>query len=145
MSAECSIHGTDLYWKTGEYNGPSGCTECDLEKVEEQLATVTAERYALAIEREELHEALLRAEAEVVKLREALAEVEKYARPTSAEWNIARRALASPEEPCDGCGHSLHNNYQCVAGCDCHYSMRELRADRSAGASPEETGGTDAR
>ena len=34
MTAECGIHGTDLYWNEGDYNAPSGCTECDLSKVE---------------------------------------------------------------------------------------------------------------
>lgn len=43
MSAECDKHGCDLYWVDGEYNAPSGCYACDLERAEEHVATLQCE------------------------------------------------------------------------------------------------------
>ena len=58
MSAECEKHGCDLYWRDGEYNAPSGCHACDLERAEDHVETLTRELRLVRAKNERLKDEL---------------------------------------------------------------------------------------
>lgn len=42
MSAECFKHGTDMYYREGEWQAPSGCHACDVEALESRVQKLEA-------------------------------------------------------------------------------------------------------